>query len=83
MKNIVETQTEQYFLELESLFLKDINTLLEGRISPIYKITDLTSEQWFDLAEILLFHNIGISSYARQIGIDMAQKRMPLAAYMR
>lgn len=77
MKIIDETQTEQNFLELESLFLKHINTLLEGRISPIYKITDLTSEQWFGLAHILLFHDIRMSNYARQIGLDMVILKSP------
>lgn len=83
MKNVIETPTEQQFLEMENKFLTDINTALDGKIVPISKLTDLNAEQWFDIANLLLRHDVRLSHYARQIGIDMAQKIMPLAAYMR
>lgn len=83
MKNVNEVSVEQKFLEMESLFIADINTALIGKIKPISKITDLDANQWAFIANLLLMHSVGLSFYARQIGIEMAQKAMPLAAYMR
>ena len=82
MRNVNEVSVEQKFLEVESVFLAHINTSLIGKIKPIYKITDLDSNQWFNIADLLLRYNIVLSHYAKQIGIEMAQKTMPLAAYM-
>ena len=74
-KKMNDTSVNQQFCEMEILFLSDVNTTLNGKIRPISKINDLDANQWFDIANLLLRYNIVLSHYAKQIGIEMAQKQ--------
>ncbi len=83
MKNLDVFIDEQQYIKLEEKFLTNVNTALYGTIQPISKITDLDAEQWFNVSKILLLHNVNLAFWAKQIAIEMAQKTMPLAVYIR
>lgn len=83
MKNFKLAVVEQALFDEDAVTLENINRVLKDQISPISKTSDLSAEQWFNLAHLLLRYDVRLYRHALQIGIDMAQEAAPLGAYWR
>jgi len=83
MKNFEPHVVVQALFDEDDVTLENINRVLKGQIKPISKTSDLTADQWFKIADILLIPDPRLSRHARQFGIDTAQAAAPLAAYLR
>jgi len=83
MKALQQPVIKQSLIDEDAVILENINRVLKGQIKPISKTSDLTADQWFKIADILLIPDPRLSRHARQFGIDTAQAAAPLAAYLR